>query len=331
MKLLVITSNPDRSSFRQRIGVYLDSLRSSGIDCQIAKLPAGLSARRKLFKMAADFDGAFLHKKLLNVLDAFWIRKYCKKIIYNFDDAVMYSDKNPQKDSASRLMPFRRTVSLADMIIVGSSYLAQHALKFNNHVEILPLGLRVKDYCLTPPAKTDDKIRLVWIGSKETLIYLEEIKDVLEEIARRFHNVVLRIISDDFKNIPTIPLEKRIWQEHTRTADLASCDIGLAPLPDNRFTRGKCSFKVLEYSASALPVVASPVGTNSIYVSDKITGFLVKEKNEWIDIISQLIMDKQLREKMGLEGREFAKKNDVSVIGVRLIKLITECLQGGTA
>ena len=326
MKLLTITNNPHRASFRQRIGVYLDLLRANGIDCEVAPLPARFSARRRLFKRAADFDGVFLHKKGLNVLDAWSLRKYSRKIIYNFDDAVMYSDKNPGRYSRSHFVPFRRSVRLADLVITGSAYLAEHARRFNSNVEVLPIGLKVSDYRPDYRAKADDKIRLVWIGSRSTLNYLEEIKPAIQEIAARCNRVILRIICDGFPELNNVFVERRLWSMDTRGTDLATSDIGLAPLPDNRFTRGKCSFKVLEYSAAGLPVIASPVGTNSDYVKDGATGFLAAGAPQWIDRMMQLIQTPELRRKMGREGRAYAETFDISVIGERLSKSIKRCL-----
>jgi len=327
MKLLIITNNPNRASFRQRIGVYLDILRDSDIHCEVVKLPEGFLARRNLFKHAADFDGVFLHKKKLNFFDAAWLHKYSKKLIYNFDDAIMYSDKTPDRNSRSHFIPFRRTVKLADMVITGSSYLAEHAREFNPNVTVLPIGLRVSDYKLDCPVESDSKVRLVWIGSKSTLGYLEEIKPALEEIGDRFDNVVLRMVCDDFFDLKNMPVEKHLWSRDRRAVDLATSDIGLAPLPDNRFTRGKCSFKVLEYSSTGLPVIASPIGTNAEYVKDGITGFLAIDTRQWVDRITELTEHPDLREKMGLEGRNYALNFDVSVIGKRLAELIRECLQ----
>ena len=326
MNLLILTNNPNRASFRQRIGAYCDILHRNGIQCEVAKLPSGFLARRKLFKRASDFDGVFLHKKKLNVLDAFWLRRYSRKLIYNFDDAIMYSDKTPQCDSRSHFQPWRRSVKLADMVIAGSSYLAEHARKFNPNVEVLPIGLKVSDYKVDNPARVDDKIRLVWIGSKSTLGYLEEIRPVLEEIGARFNNVVLRMVCDDFLELNNMPVEKRKWSVDTRGIDLATSDVGLAPLPDNRFTRGKCSFKVLEYSAAGLPVVATSVGTNSEYLQDNITGFLAYDADEWIDKLCRLIDDPILRQKMGKAGIELARQYDVGVVGKKLAALIAGCL-----
>lgn len=327
MKLLIVTNNPARATFRQRIATYLDTLRANDIHCEVAVLPAGLLARRQLLKRAADFDGLFLHKKGLNVFDAFCLRKYARKIIYNFDDAVMYSDKKPDRHSRSHFVPFRRTVRLADMVVVGSEYLAQHARKFNADVKVLPIGLKVSDYMVDSAPKNDDKIRLLWIGSKSTLHYLAQIKPVLENVGSRYNNVILRIVGDEFLDLENMHVEKRVWAVHSRGLDLASSDIGLAPLPDNRFTQGKCSFKVLEYASAGLPVVASPVGTNSVHVRDAVTGFLAADSQAWTDRITQLIEDPQLRRQMGQAGQSHAQNFDVSVIGRKLVDLIRNCLQ----
>jgi glycosyltransferase involved in cell wall biosynthesis len=325
MRLLIITNNSSRASFKQRIGVYLDALRSGGIVCEVAELPSGLMACRRLFQYSSNFDAVFLHKKALNVLAAFWLRKYSKNIIYNFDDAIMYSDKAPERNNWSRLSRFRRSVKLADMVIVGSSYLAEHAAKFNSNVKVLPIGLDYGNYVFADHSEINNKIRLVWIGSKSTLGYLADIKPALEEIGARYDNVILQIISDDFFDMQNMPVEKCLWSEETRYNDLAAGTIGLAPLPDNRFTQGKCSFKVLEYSSSSLPVVASPVGTNSNYVMDGITGFHASQNQEWVDRLSKLIEDREMVKKMGEAGRALAKKYDVVNIGKKLNDLILEC------
>jgi hypothetical protein len=327
MNLLIISNNLGRASFRQRTGIYLDTLRKNGVDFEVAKLPGGFFGRRKLFKKGADFDGVFLHKKTLNIFDAHCLREYSKKIIYDFDDAVMYRHETPEYDSISHFGSFRRTVRLADMVIAGNSYLAEHAKRFNNRVEILPTGLDTGEYKNCRTERKDNKIRLVWIGSKSTLPYLVEITPALEEIGSRFGNVILRIISDDFFDLQNMEVEKCRWQKQTETTELVTSDIGLSPLPDDRFTKGKCGFKILQYAAAGLPVVASPVGTNVDYVRDGITGFHVTNNRQWVDKITQLIEDPQLRTQMGENGRDWVKNFDAEIIGKQFVGIIKQVIQ----
>jgi glycosyltransferase involved in cell wall biosynthesis len=326
MKLLIITNNPNRASFRQRIGIYLDTLRDNGIRCEVARYPSGSLARWKLLRHCRDFDAVFLHKKRLNPLDAFWLHRNGRKVIYDFDDAVMYNDKNPDRPSRKRQKSFQRTVRPAHLVIAGNSYLAEHAQKFKGNVKILPTGLDVKSYCCGADKPNDKRTRLVWIGSQSTLKYLAQIKPVLEEIGSRSDNVVLRLICDNFLDLQNMEVEKCRWSLKSQAVDLVTSDIGLAPLPDNRFTCGKCGFKILQYAAAGLPVVASPVGTNSEYVRDGVTGFHASGPDEWIDGITKLVEKSELRRRMGQAGREQVGQFDVSVIGKKLCDLIMGCL-----
>ncbi len=328
MNLLIITNNPDRASFRQRIEVYLDTLRTNDIDCEVAKLPRSSLARRMFFKRAGQFDGVFLQKKCLNLYDATWLRQYSKKIIYDLDDAIMYSPKKPGSDRSSHFRLFRRTAKLADMVIAGNSYLAEHAQRFNTNVKILPTGLDKKVYKVETKPKIDGKIRLVWIGSKSTLCYLMEIKSALEEIGSRLDNVVLRIICDDFFGLQNMEVEKCWWSLEKQAVDLATSDIGLAPLPDDRFTRGKCGFKILQYEAANLPIVTSPVGVNTEYVRNGVTGYHAPNIPQWVDRITELIDNIKLRKQMANAGRAHAERFDTGIIGKKLCSLITECIQG---
>jgi glycosyltransferase involved in cell wall biosynthesis len=326
MNLLIVTNNPERASFRQRIEVYLDFLRDNNIECEVVRFPPASLARWKILKRSAEFDGVFLHKKRLNLPGAFWLCRYAKKVIYDFDDAIMYSDKHPDRPSRRRQRSFQRTVELADMVIAGNPYLAEHARKFNPNVEILPTGLDTDAYKLQVSPNNDGKIRLVWIGSRITLKYLAEIKPALEEIGSRFKNTILRIVSDEFFELLNMEVEKHLWSLENQAVDLAESHIGLAPLLCNRFTEGKCAFKILQYASAGLPVVASPVGVNSKYVCDGVNGFLASDCSEWVDKISRLLTDSQLREQMGRTGRTNVQRFDFKVLGKRLFNLIKGCL-----
>ena len=327
MRLLAITNNPERASFRQRIGVYIEHLQRSGIEVDVARLPKRMAGRIRFFRKAREYDGVFLHKKVLNPIDAFFLRKYARKIIYNYDDAVMFSDKRPEQYSRSHFVGFRRSVRISDMVIIGSAYLGSFAEPFSDNVNVLPIGLDIGNYKADINRQDTGTIKLVWIGSASTISYLADIADVIEEVGKKYDNIALKIIGDEFIEFENLPVEKCKWSKDSRADDLCSCDIGLAPLPENPFTRGKCSFKVLEYSASGLAIVASPVGTNTVHVVEGVTGFLAGNKNQWVEKISQLVENKQLRDKMGQAGIEHARKFDVSVVGERLAGLICNCLK----
>jgi glycosyltransferase involved in cell wall biosynthesis len=326
MKLLIITNNPDRASFRQRIAVYLDTLRASGIDCRVEQLPQWIISRRRLFMQAKDFDAVFLHKKILNPFDAYYLKKYANKIIYDFDDAVMFDDKQPQKPHHKRQTSFRRTATLANLVIAGNVYLAEHAGRFNPNVEILPTGLDTKAYKTAAQKAGDGKIRLVWIGSRPTLPHLKQISPALEEIGSCFNNVVLKIISDEFFDLQNIPVEKKPWSLETEAAELVSSDIGLAPLTDNNFTKGKCGFKILQYQAAGLPVIASPVGVNTELVRDSVNGYHAAAVTDWAEKLSALIKDTSLRTRMGQLAIQTVSSFDLDAIGPRLVTLITKAI-----
>jgi len=327
MRLLVLTNNPRRPSFRQRIELYIDLLRASGIEAEVARLPGPVLERARTIRRCAAYDAVFLHKKKLNLFELLLLKRYCRKLIYDFDDAVMYKPSAPNRRSFSPLVRFALTVRQADLVIAGNRYLAGQARKYNPNVEILPTGLDLGEYRTrtSAPATADRPVRLVWIGSRSTLRYLAELRPALDEIGSRFDNVVLRIISDRFLELQRMPVEKCPWSYRTQFTDLATADIGLAPLPDNPFTRGKCGFKILQYAAAGLPVVASPVGVNCDYVQQNVTGLFASEAAQWVDAISRLVRDPAERIRLGRAARESVEKFDLKVIGQRLAELLLRC------
>jgi len=326
-RLLVLTNNAERASFRQRIGAYLAPMRDEGIEASVEILPRGMWARSRLFVRAGAFDGVLVHKKGLNVVDAHLLRKHARRIIYNYDDAVMHSDRRPERRTRSHFVPWRRMVRLSDAVIVGSEHLARLGRAYNRQVHVVPLGLRVGDYACDAAKPGDGKVRLVWIGSASTLDYLRALKPVLEAIGARRGNVVLRQICESFLDLDSMPVEKLVWDSGKRGEHLGTADIGLAPLPDNPFTRGKCSFKVLEYGAAGLPVVASPVGTNAEHIVEGVTGLLAGSPAQWEAHLVRLIEDAALREKMARAGRLHAAGYDVSLIAPRLISVIAQAIE----
>ncbi len=326
MNLMIISNNLSRPSYRQRFEIYLDTLRKNEINCDVFQIPQNILSRINLFKNTANYDCTILQKKRLNFIEVALLKKHAKKIIYDFDDAVMYNPNKPNQKSFLRWHRFCKTVKLADAVIAGNSYLAQLAKKYNNAVTTIPTGLDTSEYKIQNILRNELIVRLVWIGSKSTLDYLKEISPALEQIGSEFKNVILRIICDDFFELKNMKVEKKQWSLQTQVQDLTTCDIGLSPLPDNRFTRGKCGFKILQYAAAGLPVVASPVGTNCDYIKNGETGLFATNIKEWVECIKKLILDLNLRQTMGAKNLAHSKNFDAAIIGEKLVSVIKNCV-----
>ncbi|MCD4832099.1 MAG: glycosyltransferase [Anaerohalosphaeraceae bacterium] len=325
-KLLILSRHLSSASFRQRIALYFDALTQAGIDYEICEIPKKTPDCIRLYSKAKNFDGVLLHKKRLNFLESFFLRSSAKKIIYDFDDAVMFDNLQPEKLDRKKQSKFARTTKIADTVIAGNNYLASLAAEYNDNIKIIPTGLNVKNYSACEKTVTDNKIRLVWIGSGSNLLYLEQIKPQLEHIAKKHSNVVLRIICNKFFSLDNMPVEKIPWSLQTQAKNLKACDIGLAPLPDDKFTRGKCGFKILQYAAAGLPAIASPVGVNSDIVTNRINGFLAKNDNDWTEKISILIEDDNLRKTTGRNNLQTAAKYDISTLGKTFTNIILETI-----
>ncbi len=325
MNLLIVSNNPKRGSFRDRIGGYLDIMAAHGITPTVEVPDRSLVKRIHQYRQMDRYDVVLLHKKSLPLFDAAFFKPRKAKVIFNYDDAIMFNNRGiPTRTHGQR---FRRSLRAADVVLVGSSYLAQQAAPYHDNIRILPLGLNTNKYrCGT--RKQDGKVRLVWVGRPVTLGYLEQLKPVIRELAGQYPSLVLRLVCEEFIDIEGVAIEKIQWTPEIRYRALAEADIGLAPLPDNPFTRGKCTFKVLEYSASGLPVVASPVGTNVDHVKDGVTGHLAATPDQWLQKLRILLDNPALRSDMGAQGREYAREFDSAIVGEKFCDLILQTARG---
>ena len=325
--LLVLTRDRANAAFRQRIEPYLDALAARGIRAEVVELAATWWARRGQLRRAREFDGVLLHRKTLTRWDA-WALDDTRRLIYDFDDAVMYQAREPDQPHASRLRRFQRTVQLADLVIAGSPALVEHATAAGaRHVEPVPTGLDVRRF----PPKTDyavrGPLRLVWIGSASTLKQLEVLRPTLEAISRAMPDAVLRVVADAGLAVAGLRIEHVPWSLEAEGRLLAECDIGIAPLPDTPYTRGKCGFKVLQYMASGLPVIASPVGVNADYARPDESGLHARTTAEWVAAVQRLAGDAALRERLGRAGRARVEAEfDFAVLAPKFCEVVARTL-----
>jgi glycosyltransferase involved in cell wall biosynthesis len=323
-RLLVLTRHRAGASFRQRVDAFLPALTDRGIRTETMELSANQFTRHRQWRRAGDFDGVWLHRKTLTAWDALALRGCVRRLIFDFDDAIMYqartADRGPNRGRMSR---FRRTIAMAHLVLAGNPYLAEHVAQVGGSAHIIPTGLDARRYAPKVDHALAGPLRLVWIGSRSTLKRLDPFRDMLSEVGRRVPGIVLRIIADAELHVADLAVENVPWSLESEGRLLAESDIGIAPLPDNPFTRGKCAFKVLQYMAAGLPVVTSPVGANAEYVADGGTGFHASGTEQWLQHIERLAADASLRQRLGRAGRgRVDAEFDVAVLGPRVADLI---------
>lgn len=239
-----------------------------------------------------------------------------KKVIYDFDDAIWQTDKLDES-LLIRVFKWRRKVGQicqwSYKVSVGNEYLASFVRQYNSNVVVNPTTIDTKH--LHDPSKyprqemQKDIITIGWTGSYSTLKYLKEIESVLQEIEKRFSNIEFLVIADQ---VPDLALQNLVclkWSKDSEIQDLLKIDIGIMPLPDDPWTRGKCGFKVLQYMALEIPPIASPVGVNSEIIQHGVNGFLCSTSEEWIGTLTDLINSIELRKRIGKTGRQSVVDN----------------------
>jgi glycosyltransferase involved in cell wall biosynthesis len=327
-RLLILTRDRTNVSFRQRIEPYLEPLSSHGIKADVVELSDNAFTRRTELRRAYQYAGVLLHRKMLTAWDAWALDGIAHRLFYDFDDAVMYQARSAEQPEPQRLRRFQRTMTRANLVIAGSPTLAEHAQREGaRHVALLPTGLDSRRFPVKTHYETRGHLRLVWIGSHSTLKQLESLAPVLEAVGKALPKTVLRVIADAPLQIKGLEVENIPWQQDTEGRLLSECDIGIAPLPDTPYTRGKCGFKILEYMAAGLPVVASPVGVHADFVHPNVNGLWASTSEEWVRAIKQLAADSSLRKNLGRSGRERAcAKFDFATLAPKFCEFVVEGL-----
>jgi len=259
---------------------------------------------------AKNFDYIFIYR------DAFffgtWFEKQFSKssakLIFDFDDSIWLPDENPNQSLFQKLKKSGKTntiISYCDLIIAGNQYLADHAKKFNQNVKIIPTTIDLKFYQKINVQKAPTVVSIGWSGSFSTVKHFESSLNALLQIRALFGSrVCFKLIGDaNYRNID-LNIEGKGWKSDTEIQDLCEFDIGIMPLPDDDWSKGKCGLKGLQYMALEIPTIMSPVGVNSNIIQDGVNGYLASTDKEWVEKLTLLIESKELREKIGQAGRK---------------------------
>jgi glycosyltransferase involved in cell wall biosynthesis len=228
-------------------------------------------------------------------------------IVSDYDDAV-YHRYDLHTSSIIKFAMGKKIDSLmaaSELVMAGNLYLASRAKSAGDQrVDVVPTVINIENYSIDRNQSCDGRSRIGWIGSPSTWgAYCEPLLPVLISCARK-HDAMVRAVGVPATVSPSETLETLPWSEDTEVRCIQGMDIGVMPLDDSPWARGKCGYKLLQYMACGLPVVASPVGVNSQIVEHGVNGFLAETDAEWAAALDTLIGDPALRRQMGMAGRK---------------------------
>ncbi len=328
MRLGALIQGAAVPSSRYRILQYFPALEKAGFACEARPYPEG--GWRETLAWVRGLDLLWLHRKRPNALRLMQLRRAARRIVYDVDDAIMYRDTLSlgRQDSRSRRARFAATVKAADWVVVGNSYLERHAREHTDAVSVLPTSIDTSIYSEKTYKYRYGPMILGWIGDTGSVAYLERQRDLFEAIGKAVPGLVFRVISSRFPRYEHLKVEGVPWRPEIEAETLRSFDIGVMPLPDDPWSKGKCALKLLQYMASGVPAVASPVGMNADVIRHGENGFAPTTVAGWIEAIRALA-DPSLRERMGKAGRKtVAEGYALSVTAPRLAAILRAVAAG---
>jgi glycosyltransferase involved in cell wall biosynthesis len=336
MKILFIVPYPigESPSQRFRFEQYFKILSESGAEFQVntflnsdnwrvfynegnnfLKLKAlliGLINRTRSIATISKFDFVFIHREAVPIGPPIfeWIiaKLFKKKIIYDFDDAIWLTDKK-NESWLERTIRWRSKVKSicrwSYRISAGNDYLKNYAQTFNINAVKNPTTIDTENvHKHVEKISGNDKITIGWTGSHSTLKYLKELEQTLLRVEKKFSHIDFCVIADKAPDLKLNRLLFKPWSLKTEVSDLAQFDIGIMPLPNDEWTKGKCGFKALQYMSMEIPTIASDIGENKIIIKHGVNGFLATDSSEWETYLTQLIENESLRKQLGREGKK---------------------------
>lgn len=297
------------------------------------KVAGGYRKRFGQLLKAGDFDLLWIQREIFPWVPAWaesWIRHLGVPFLVDFDDAVFHGyDLHP--NPLVRFLLGKKIdafMANADLVTAGNEYLAGRArLARARRVELLPTVVDLDRYRTPHKSEGRDEDRpftIGWIGTPSTVEYLEEVQGALAEVARQ-RPVRMMVVGGSHPPLQEIPIVTHPWSEDSEVDRICSFDVGIMPLPDRPWERGKCGYKLIQYMACGLPVVASPVGVNGTIVDHGENGFLAATPSQWIEALLTLIDNRDLARRMGKAGRQkVAREYCLQVTAPRLAGWMAE-------
>lgn len=287
--------------------------KSGGTSEKIRSVIGGLRRRQADLADVKDYDVVYLFREAALLGPAWFERKIARSgvpMVFDFDDAVFESYKSPSNGYLSYLkFPSKTATSirLSSHVMAGNPYLAEYARRYNDNVTIVPTTIDTDKYTFAEPRENPDPVTIGWSGSFSTVQHLDTVRAALQELAKK-QKFRLRVIGTPTYELPGVDVEALPWRSETEIEDLRPMDIGIMPLPDERWSKGKCGLKALQYMALGKPTVCSPVGVNTVIIQDGQNGCIADGLDEWIAKLEELIQRADLRRRLGRAGRETVER-----------------------
>ncbi|MEQ1588013.1 MAG: glycosyltransferase family 4 protein [Cyclobacteriaceae bacterium] len=259
-----------------------------------------------------NYDFIFIQREafmLGTVLFERLLSKSGAKLIVDFDDAIwlhQISSSSPNQNLNFLKRPSKTSeiIKLADTVVAGNSYLANYALQFNTKVQVIPTTI---DTDLYTPRRNfpKSKINIGWSGSRTTVDHFKEAIPALERLKQKYGDKIeFTVIGDGSYHHENLGIIGKSWSLAKEVSDLQEFDIGIMPLPNDEWSKGKCGLKGLQYMALEIPTIMSPVGVNTEIIHHTINGFLASTSDEWVEYLGMLIEKPALRQQIGIMGRK---------------------------
>lgn len=340
--LIIADHRLNRSpSQRYRFEQYLDFFKANGFDWELSEIITekddavfyhpgnyfkkawimfkSLFIRWNDLRRAKQFDIVFIQREALLLGSSYFEKQFYKrsKVIFDFDDSIWLLDTSPENKKFEFLKnPDKTKINIlhAHAVIAGNNFLANYAKQFNQNVFIIPTTINTEFHKPTrtafDSAQADRKIVIGWSGSISTIKHFEIAIPVLKEIQAKYPNKIeIHVMGQGNYSHPELNIISKNWNSKTEVDDLNQFDIGIMPLPNDEWVKGKCGLKGLSYMACGVATIMSAVGVNSDIIKHGENGFLATSQQDWVNCISILIENSELRLKMANAGRQTVVEN----------------------
>ena len=354
--LFLALHRPGRSpSQRFRFEQYLNILEENGFICSFSYLineeddPVfygngnfasklrillqSLAQRWKEIRFSDYYDLVFVQRECFMLGTSFFEKLFARKskMIFDFDDSIWLpniSEGNRKLGYLKNSNKIKFIIRASNMVFAGNNYLADYARQFNSNVKVVPTTIDtdqyVRDYNPT------GGICIGWSGSVSTIEHFEYAIPFLKKIKENYgEQVIFKLIGDESYRNEELGITGLPWSKEDEVKELSSFNIGIMPLPDDEWAKGKCGLKGLQYMALETATVMSPVGVNCEIISNGENGFLADSVDDWVEKLSQLIEDESLRNKFGKEGRKTViKRYSVKALSDKYVNYFHEAING---